>query len=115
MGLADTECPPPPDSPVKKKGRKKKGKERSLVDRLRLRKEEVCRFVHDFKVPFDNNDAERAIRGTKSKQKSAGGFRSMKGLKAILDLMSYLGTARKHGEDVIHAMNRLFDIVSDNA
>jgi len=41
----------------KKRGRQKKGKVRSLVERLDTRKASVCLFVYDFDVPFDNNMA----------------------------------------------------------
>jgi len=57
MKLADEECPLPPDLPQKKKGRKKKGKERSLIERLMALKASVCLFVRNFDVPFDNNQA----------------------------------------------------------
>ena len=62
MNLADSECPPPQSSPEKKRGRVKKGKERSLIERLMTLKNEVCLFAHDFKVPFDNNQAERDLQ-----------------------------------------------------
>ena len=57
MEIADKERPVPPDPPKKKRGRKKKGKERALIERLKLLKDAVCLFIHDFKVPFDNNQA----------------------------------------------------------
>ena len=57
MKLADEECPLPPDPPQKKKGRKKKGKERSLIERLVALKASVCLFIRNFDVPFDNNQA----------------------------------------------------------
>ena len=40
-----------------KRGRKKKGKVLALIERLRDYKESVCLFIHDFKVPFTNNQA----------------------------------------------------------
>ena len=62
MKMADEECPLPPDPPQKKKGRKKKGKERSLIERLMALKASVCLFIRDFSVPFDNNQAEHNVR-----------------------------------------------------
>jgi transposase len=53
MKLADEECPLPPDPPQKRKGRKKKGKERSLIERLMALKASVCFFIRNFDVPFD--------------------------------------------------------------
>lgn len=45
----------------KKRGQKKKGKILVLVERLDNYKASVCFFIHNFKVPFDNNQAERDI------------------------------------------------------
>ncbi len=77
----------------KKKGRKKKGKIRALIDRLEKLKASVCLFVNDFSVPFDNNQAERDIRMIKTKTKVSGCFRSTEGAKDYLKIMSYVSTA----------------------
>ena len=55
MGMRANPPPSPPEQP--RRGRKRKGKARSLVDRLWDNREHVLRFVHDFQVPFDNNVA----------------------------------------------------------
>ena len=95
MVLADTECPEPPDPPIKKKGRKKKGKERSLIERLMVLKVAVRLFIHDFNVPFDNNQAERDVRNVKTKIKVSGCFRTKEGAQNYLSIMSYLKTGDK--------------------
>ena len=97
LKLADDECPLPPESTEKKKGRRKKGKERSLIERLSNLKAEVCRFFTDYIVPFDNNQAERDIRNTKTKSKVSGCFRTEEGAQDYCTLTSYInGTKAWH-------------------
>ena len=108
METADKERPEPPDPPVKKKGKKKKGKERALIERLAQLKDAVCLFIHDFNVPFDNNQAERDIRNAKIKGKVSGCFRTDSGAQDYLDVMSYLKTGCKHGVSVFDAMTAAF-------
>jgi hypothetical protein len=55
MFIADRECPAPPEPGTKRRGRRKKGKERSLIERLISFEDSICLFAHDFLVPFDNN------------------------------------------------------------
>ena len=105
----ERKCPDPPDPPDRKRGRKKKGKERALIERLRRLKDAVCLFVHDFAVPFDNNQAERDVRNIKTKTKVSGCFRTEEGLQDYLDVMSYLGTAKKHGVSVFEALTAAFN------
>jgi transposase len=96
--LAYEENPPPEDTGgAKKRGRKKKGKTLSLIERLDKHKESVCLFAHRFEVPFCNNQAERDCRMIKTKTKVSGCFRSLVGAENYLKIMSYVGTAKKHG------------------
>ncbi len=93
-----------PESSQRKRGRKKKGKVRSLIERLDNLREDICRFSTDFAVPFDNNQAERDIRMVKTKTKVSGCFRSINGAKSYLKIMSYIGTAKKHGMNAYAAI-----------
>jgi len=108
MKIADEECPIPSDSLVKKKGRKKKGKERALIERLMALKASVCLFINDFSVPFDNNQAERDVRNVKTKTKVSGCFRTESGAKNYLDVMSYISTGKKHGVSAYDALTAAF-------
>ena len=105
---AEAVCPEPPDPPDRRRGRKKKGKERSLIERLKTLKDSVCMFLRNFIVPFDNNQAERDVRNVKTKTKVSGCFRTEAGAQDYLDVMSYLSTGMKHGISVFDALTAAF-------
>lgn len=92
-------APPPPDVP---EGVHKQG--RNLLLRLERRKGEVLRFVTDFSVPFDNNQAERDLRMIKLQQKTSGCFRTADGAEQFCRSRSYLSTMRKQGRGVLGAL-----------
>ena len=97
-----------PKSSPNKRGRRKKGKVRALIERLDIHRDEVCRFVNNLNVPFDNNQAERDVRNVKTKVKVAGCFRSETGARNYLDVMSYLSTGQKHNISVFDALTAAF-------
>lgn len=97
---------PLPDKTPGKRGRTKKGKVLSLIERLKEYKGAVCLFAENFAVPFDNNQAERDLRMIKVKAKVAGGFRTEGGAQEYLDIMSYVGTAKKQGVNPFAAIKR---------
>ncbi len=90
--------------PHGKRGHPKKGKTRALIDRFVQYKGEVCLFINDFNIPFDNNQAERDVRMVKVKQKVSGCFRTKSGADAFATIMSYVGTANKHTIDTFTAI-----------
>lgn len=85
------------EKPLGKRGRQKKGKTRALIERFAKYKAEICLFTNDFSISFDNNQAERDIRMFKVKQKVSGCFRTKDGADTFATIMSYIGTANKHG------------------
>ncbi len=95
---------PLPETTEKKRGRKKKGKILALVERLANYKASVCLFIHNFNVPFDNNQAERDLRMIKVKTKVSGCFRTEEGARDYLKIMSYVGTAHKQGYNAYEAI-----------
>jgi len=107
-GYAANPPPPPPPAGPKKRGRPKQSKARNLLDRLSTDWQEVLAFMTDWRVPFDNNLAERDLRMIKVQQKVSGCFRSTAGAEAFCRLRGYLSTLKKQGQQVLPALQSVF-------
>ena len=90
------------------KGRPKQAPATNLLRRMRDRKTEILRFLHDFRVPFDNNLAERLVRPVKVKLKVAGGFRALGGSHAFCVLRSVWETNKLQGVNPFHTLRIAF-------
>lgn len=71
-------------------------------------REDVLRFATDFRVAFDNNQAEGDVRMVKLQQKISGGWGFENVAHAFLDVRSYISTARIHEQ-------RAMDVLCDSS
>ncbi len=80
---------------------------RALARRILDRQADYLRFVTDFRVPFDNNAAEREIRMVRLREKVSGCLRTLVGAEDFAVVRSYLATATKHGMEFLHVLAEL--------
>ena len=66
-------------------------------------------FLHNFKVPATNNEAERLLRGYKRKQAQAVSFRSFESIENLCRCMSMLIGMRKNPEtNIFQELSNMF-------
>ncbi len=87
--------------------RPKRTKAQNLLLRLDEREQDVLRFAHDLRVPFDNNLSERDLRMIKLQQKISGCWRTREGAERFLKIRSYVSTARKQGQRPLTVLAQL--------
>ena len=81
-------------------------KRHALAARMRDREADYLWFARDLRVPFTNNEAERAIRMSKLRIKVSGCMRSMNGAEIFCAIRSYLATAARHEISTLNALTR---------
>ena len=87
-----------------RRGRAKQTKGRNLLDRLVAHESAVLAFAFEAGVPFTNNEAERALRGAKIKQKVSGSFRSEAGAERYARIGGFIATLRKQNYNVVEQL-----------
>ncbi len=94
----------------KRKGQKEKYKSEAenLGKRLWEYRDQHLLFLSDFRVPFDNNQAERDIRPVKTKLKVSGGFRSQDGADAYARIRGFISTLRKRKLNIFQSLCSVF-------
>jgi len=105
LAAGDAAHPPVRPKPGQR-GRPRQPQTRNLLDRLRTHQAAVLAFLDDWRVPFDNNQAERDLRMVKVQQQVSGTFRTEAGAAAFCRWRGYLSTLRKHGLDLLSAITR---------
>jgi transposase len=101
-------CPVRPPEPGRK-GRVKQQEATNLLLRLRDYKTQVWRFLTDWRVPFDNNLAERRVRPAKVKLKVTGGFRALGGSTAFCILRSVWEANKLNGINPFDTLRLVFE------
>jgi transposase len=107
-GLAANPPPPHQERQPGQRGRLAQSPARNLLQRLLLQQDQVLAFLDDLAIPFDNNQAERDLRGLKIQQKVSGCFRSDWGADAYATIRGYLATLRKQGQSLLAALDTVF-------
>lgn len=85
-----------------------KDEEAALLNRLEKYKANHLLFIHDNRVPFDNNMSERDLRKCKNRQKMSGGFRSEDGQQMYCKILSVIETCKRKGGRIFEKIKQVF-------
>jgi hypothetical protein len=96
------------DRPQRRPPRQLQQKRHALATRMQAREADYLRYARDLRIPFTDNEAERAIRMSKLRIKISGCMRSMTGAEEFCAIRSYLATAARHGITGLDALTRAF-------
>ena len=92
----------------KTKHRYAKDEEKKLLNRIEKYKRNHLLFMHDFRVPFDDNMSERDLRKAKNRQKMAGGFRKASGHEMYCRILTIIETLKRRKMGIFENIKLLF-------
>lgn len=83
--------------------------EATLLKRLKEYETEYLMWTLNKDIPFTNNEAERSLRGSKTKMKVSGQFENLVSAQNYATIKSYLETGHRHGYNSIYLINRALE------
>lgn len=83
--------------------------EKTLLNRLEVYKDNYLMWTLNEEIPFSNNVAERALRGSKTKMKVSGQFNNLDSAKNFATIKSYIETGHRHGMNSTELMKRALE------
>ena len=83
--------------------------EKALLSRLVEYRDNYTYWLYDFTIPYTNNEAERSLRGAKTKMKVSGQFQNIENARYYANIRSYIETCHRNGINEIEALTRLLD------
>jgi transposase len=92
-----------------KRGPLKQTRAKNLLDRCIGYRKDILGFMYDFRIPFDNNQAERDIRMVRLHEKISGTTRSDEGADWFCRIRGYISTCRKNNQAVLTALINVFE------
>ncbi len=85
----------------------------TFYKRLNKHRNYLFVFLYQDKVPFHNNDSEKAIRNAKVKQKVSGQFKTFKGAIRFAVIRSVIDTCIKRGKNVFNALELVTQVAPE--
>ena len=83
--------------------------EKTLLTRLMEYRDNYTYWLYDFTIPYTNNEAERSLRGVKTKMKVSGQFQNIENARYYASIKSYVENCHRNGINETEALIRLLD------
>ena len=83
--------------------------EKTLLERLVEYRDNYTYWIYDFSIPYTNNEAERGLRGVKTKMKVSGQFQNIENARYYANIRSYIETCHRNGINEVDALIRLLN------